>query len=309
MLGPVLLAYSLLLLYAVLYGPFPALVPLGSPTAYRNLYIHVPQSIAALLMALISFFAALWFLKKRGTKSRSLMHKSAVLAAAFSWLSFITGTVWAQESWGSAWSGDPRQLSVAVMAVLYTGYIILRRGVEDPDRADRVSAAYLALAFVSVPITLIAPVLIPALHPPPGTLAELAAPIRAIYIAVLLALLTAAALILAGFEAKTAWGVAAMLILFAAAVLVLMPYSQPVYRVYNATISGSAVTAITNGGVLTIPVEKITLRPLDINGKSTLAGHLITKDGVVVTHWSVAVNLLVTSAALLILTRLSNREI
>ena len=121
--------------FLALGGPFPALVPLGSPTAYRNLYIHVPQSIIALFMAATAATAAAFYLRKPSAGRFALMDKSATLTAVFSWLSLATSTVWAAETWGSAWSGDPRQLAVGVMAVLYTAYIILKRSIEDPDWA------------------------------------------------------------------------------------------------------------------------------------------------------------------------------
>jgi len=86
-------------------------------------------------MAATAAAAAAFYLRKPSAGRFALMDKPATLTAVFSWLSFATGTVWAAESWGSAWSGDPRQLTVGVMAVLYTAYIILKRSIEDPDWA------------------------------------------------------------------------------------------------------------------------------------------------------------------------------
>lgn len=309
MLGVLLLVYSAILAYAAVFGPFPAFVPLGSPTAYRSLYIHVPQSVAALAMAFASFLSSIWFLKRGGARARVVMHRSAELAAVLSWLSFATGSIWAQESWGAAWSGDPRQLSVAVVAVLYTGYVFLRRAVEDPDRLDRISASYLVLVFISVPVTLVAPVLLPALHPAPGSLAELTTSTRLLYIAVFAVLLAVAVLYVLGARAGVAWGVASFVVLAGAAAWLLSGYTHPVYRVYNATLTDSTVVLYTSGGVLKLPAESIHLRPLEIGGVPTLKGHLITADGVVVSHWSVAANLLATGLAVVLITLLSKRRL
>jgi heme exporter protein C len=158
-----------------------------------------PQSIAALLLAAAAAAAAVLYLLKPTERRFIAMDRAAVLAAVFSWLSFFTGTTWAVESWGSAWSGDPRQMAVGVMAVLYTAYIILKRSVEDPDRLGRLAASYLIIAVASVPVTLAAPILFPALHPATGTaLPQLAPAIRMWYSTALILLLALLALLVAG---------------------------------------------------------------------------------------------------------------
>lgn len=310
-LGSLVLIYLILLGFLALGGPFPALVPLGSPTAYRNLYIHVPQSITALLAAAVATAAALMYLLKPSPRRFRLMDNAAVLAAVLSWLSFITGTVWAAESWGSAWSGDPRQLTVGVMAVLYTAYVILKRSVEDPDRLGRVAASYLVIAAASIPITLAAPVLFPALHPATGSaLAELPQAIRMWYLSALLLLLAAAVLHLAGCRIPKIFALAAFTVATIFGGYVLWQNAAPLYRVYNATLLNDVVVMHTDRGVLEVPRHKVSLNPLVINGTSALTGHLVTKEGEVVTHWSVGFNLLATGAAVMFisLTRGRGRE-
>jgi len=306
--GVLAAVYAFLLSFLALRGPFPALVPLGSPTAYRNLYIHVPQSIVALLLAIAAAAVAVLYLLKPTERRFRVMDRAAVLAAVFSWLSFFTGTAWAVESWGSAWSGDPRQLSVGVMAVLYTAYVILKRSVEDPDRLGRLAASYLVIAVASVPVTLIVPSILPSLHPATGTaLPELAPAIGMWYSLALILLLALSAVLLAGGTIPRPFALVALALTAATGAYLLWQNAQPLYRVLNATISGGTIYVYTDKGGLTIPLDKAPVGPLVVNGTVALVGHLLNRQGEVVVHWSVGLDLLATGIAVMLISMFVRR--
>jgi heme exporter protein C len=307
--GLLAVVYTSLLSFLALKGPFPALVPLGTPTAYRSLYIHVPQSIAALLLAAAAVAFAVLYLLKPTERRFLVMDRAAVLAAVFSWLSFFTGTAWAVESWGSAWSGDPRQITVGVMAVLYTAYIILKRSVEDPDRLGRLAASYLIIAVASVPVTLVAPILFPALHPATGTaLPQLAPAIRMWYLTALILLLALLVLLMAGGRIPKPFALAALAAAAATGGYLLWENAQPLYRVFNATVSNGVVHVYTDRGELSIPIDRAPVDPLVVNGTVVLVGHLLTERGEVVVHWSVGLNLLATGVAVILISLLWGRR-
>jgi len=54
--------------------------------------------------------------------------------------------------WGTYWEWDPRLTSELVLFFLYLGYMGLRSGIEDPQRADRASAVLAIVGVVNVPI-------------------------------------------------------------------------------------------------------------------------------------------------------------
>jgi ABC-type transport system involved in cytochrome c biogenesis, permease component len=237
------------------------------------------------------------------------MDRAAVLAAVFSWLSFFTGTTWAVESWGSAWSGDPRQITVGVMAVLYTAYIILKRSVEDPDRLGRLAASYLVIAVVSVPVTLVAPILLPALHPATGTaLPQLAPAIRMWYLTALILLFALLALLMAGGRIPKPFALAALAAAAVAGGYLLWENVQPLYRVFNATASGDVIHIYTDRGELSIPLDRAPVEPLVVNGTVALVGHLLNERGEVVVHWSVGLNLIATGVAVMLISLLWGRR-
>jgi len=52
-------------LYAVYKGSFPASVELGSPTAYLNLYVHVPLAWSSYLLFFIALLLGAAYLARR----------------------------------------------------------------------------------------------------------------------------------------------------------------------------------------------------------------------------------------------------
>ena len=48
--------------------------------------------------------------------------------------------LWGKPMWGAYWVWDPRLTSELVLLFLYFGYMGLRAGIEDPQKADKASA-------------------------------------------------------------------------------------------------------------------------------------------------------------------------
>jgi len=51
------------------------------------------------------------------------------------------------------------------MELAYAAYLMLRQGIEDPDRRARFGAVYAIIAFVSVPITFLSIRFVRTIHP------------------------------------------------------------------------------------------------------------------------------------------------
>ena len=60
--------------------------------------------------------------------------------------------LWGEPMWGTYWAWDPRLTSELVLLFLYLGYMGLRAGLEDTQRADRASALLAVAGSVNVPI-------------------------------------------------------------------------------------------------------------------------------------------------------------
>jgi heme exporter protein C len=64
-----------------------------------------------------------------------------------------TGMTWAKAAWNVWWRWeDKRLISAAVMFLIYLGYLVLQRSVEDSRKRERFGAVYACLAFLNVPL-------------------------------------------------------------------------------------------------------------------------------------------------------------
>jgi len=56
-------------------------------------------------------------------------------------------------------------VTATVMELVYVAYLLLRQGVEDPDRRARFGAVYAIVGFLSVPLTFLSIRLFRTIHP------------------------------------------------------------------------------------------------------------------------------------------------
>jgi heme exporter protein C len=118
----------------------------------RIMYVHVPLQWMAMLLLTLNFGCALTYLFKASWRTDSLAEASAELGLVCATIGLVTGSIWGKPTWGVYWSWDPRLTAEAIMIVTYTGYLALRRFVEDPERRAVWSAVVGIIGFVNLPI-------------------------------------------------------------------------------------------------------------------------------------------------------------
>ncbi len=146
-------------------GPFPSVVPLGNPTAYRNLYVHVPISVSTYLLFTLGFLLALAYLLKGSNWMEETAHSFIAAGLVMGFSTLVTGMIWASESWGSPWNWDPRETGVLFMFLAFLVYLAVRSSIKDPDVRPKVSMAFAVAAYSTIPLSFLVPYLMPSLHP------------------------------------------------------------------------------------------------------------------------------------------------
>jgi heme exporter protein C len=119
---------------------------------YRIIYMHVPEVWMALLAFSLNFFASMAYLFKKSWVLDSLAEAGAEVGLLFGATGVLLGSIWGRPTWGVWWDWDPRLTTAAIMLVLYTGYLALRKFVDDPDKRATWSAVVGIFAFVDLPI-------------------------------------------------------------------------------------------------------------------------------------------------------------
>jgi heme exporter protein C len=119
---------------------------------FRIIYVHAPSAWMSLMvyttMAVAAAVGLIWRIKVAHAAAASC----AVIGASFTVAALVTGSLWGQPMWGTYWQWDPRLTSELVLLFLYLGYMGLRAGIEDTQRADRASAVLAVVGVINVPI-------------------------------------------------------------------------------------------------------------------------------------------------------------
>jgi heme exporter protein C len=123
----------------------------------RIFYLHVP--IAMTTYALF-IWGALNAARYLWTGDESLDLRSYVpmhLGTVFGTLTLITGSLWAQISWGTWWDWSSTELnSFLIIFLFYCAYFMLRFSVEPGERRARYSAVYALLGVGLIPVSVLA---------------------------------------------------------------------------------------------------------------------------------------------------------
>lgn len=144
---------------AVLIGLYMALVYAGPDLAQgeiqRIFYIHMPSFFGAMLAFGATVVGGIQYLRTRNVKWDALALAGVEVGLALALVNLATGTLWMRPIWNTWWVWDPRLTSAAIMALTYMAYLMLRNGIENPERRRRFAAVYGILAFTTVILTLI----------------------------------------------------------------------------------------------------------------------------------------------------------
>ena len=118
----------------------------------RIFYFHMPLAWNALLAFAVTFTCSIRYLRTRSAGHDRLAAASAEIGTVFTTLALITGSLWARSAWGTYWTWEPRLTTAFILWLMYLFYLILRRYIEDRERARLISSAYGIVAFINVPI-------------------------------------------------------------------------------------------------------------------------------------------------------------
>ncbi len=102
----------------------------------KIIYLHVPAALMAINAYVMMAVASLIWLIRRHHVSALAAKAAAPVGAAMTLIALITGALWGQPMWGTAWAWDPRLTSFLILFLFYIGYIALWAAIEDPDAAS-----------------------------------------------------------------------------------------------------------------------------------------------------------------------------
>jgi heme exporter protein C len=131
----------------------------------RVFYFHVAAGWVGMLSFLAAAIVGIVYLRS-GDQKWDIAGVAAVeIGIIFAFINVVTGAIWARPIWNTWWTWDPRLTTATIMLLIYAAYLLLRQGVDDPDRRARFGAVYAIIGFLSVPLTFFSARLFRTIHP------------------------------------------------------------------------------------------------------------------------------------------------
>ena len=153
---------------AVAFGYAPREAAQGN--VQRIMYLHVPSILTAYLAFGLVLLGSIGYLATRGTAWDRLAASAAELGVLFTGVTIVTGSIWGKPTWGTWWTWDARLTSVAILFVMYLGYLLLRGMIEDRERGARYAAVLGIVAALNIPLVHFSVLWWRTLHQPPSLL-------------------------------------------------------------------------------------------------------------------------------------------
>lgn len=162
---------TIVLLYYSVVGGFLIPVPrlhILNETIRMN-YFHVPMWFAMMFLFTYSTWSSIRYLRSQDIVFDDRAVESLKVAFFFGMLGLATGMLWANATWGTFWTSDPKLNNTAIGLLIYSAYFVLRGSLDDETQRGRLSAVYNIFAFtIFIPLIFILPRMTDSLHPGSG---------------------------------------------------------------------------------------------------------------------------------------------
>lgn len=156
--GVLLIAATMMVFF---YAPLEAVMG----PVQKVFYFHVSTAWLGMLGFGAAVFAAVAYLVTKKSDWDLIGLGAIEIGLVFLLICIITGSIWARPSWNTWWTWDPRLTTATIMELAYFAYLMLRSGIEEPERRARFGAVYAIIAFISVPLTYFSIRIFRTIHP------------------------------------------------------------------------------------------------------------------------------------------------
>src|SRR3970282_1556292 len=133
--------------------------------AQRMFYLHVPAGWIGMAAFIGAAVAGVVYLIRPNQKWDVFAVAAVEIGLVYSFINITTGSIWARPVWNTWWTWDPRLVTATVMELTFLAYLLLRQGIEDPERRARFGAIYAILGSLTVPLTYLSIRIWRTIHP------------------------------------------------------------------------------------------------------------------------------------------------
>ncbi|WP_031499709.1 cytochrome c biogenesis protein CcsA [Bryobacter aggregatus] len=120
---------------------------------YRIMFFHIPSWFTCFSCFLASGIASAIAISKKSYRADSWAVALTEVGMPFTLIGLVTGMIWGKISWGIWWTWDARLTWAFITLLIYSGYLMMRKMIDDPSERLRVTGVLNVFAFTSVAIT------------------------------------------------------------------------------------------------------------------------------------------------------------
>jgi heme exporter protein C len=134
--------------------------------AQRIFYFHVSSAWVGFLAWFVAAYAAVRYLRSRDPKWDRLGFASAEIGVMFMVMMLLSGMLWARPTWNAWWTWDYKLTLSLLQFLLFVAYLVLRSGIDHPEKRARFAAVYTVLGSITIPLNfVVSRVLENSVHP------------------------------------------------------------------------------------------------------------------------------------------------
>src|ERR1700692_3722410 len=113
---------------------------LNQGAIYRIIYFHVPANILGMTGFGLGMLFSIGYLVTKDLRYDALAASVTEVSLVFASIGLATGSIWARIIWGVWRPGDARLTSWLVCWLIFGGYLMLRRAIDEPIKRARFGA-------------------------------------------------------------------------------------------------------------------------------------------------------------------------
>jgi len=148
------------------FAMFVAKTDVNQGDIQRIFYFHMPSFFGALFGFVATVIGGINFLRTRQTRWDNLALAGVEVGLALALINLATGSIWARPIWNTWWTWDARLTSAAIMCLTYAAYLMLRGGIENPEKRRMFASVYGIVAITTAILTLVIIRIVPSsIHP------------------------------------------------------------------------------------------------------------------------------------------------
>ncbi len=152
LLRPFFALSFLLLVIGLLFAFYLSPNDYQQGSTVRIMYIHVPSAWLALMTYVIMTIYSIAALAFKTPFGFIVNTAVAPIGATFTLVCIITGSMWGKPMWGTWWVWDARLTSVAILFIIYLIIIFINLSFENRIVREKVSAIFVLLGSINLPI-------------------------------------------------------------------------------------------------------------------------------------------------------------